>query len=75
MKFYSYANSLQEPTNWKDKSDTKSVIIAKNVKNDLPTNSKSCTNNKNCFTANPIPHYRKQYFSTKETKKHAYISN
>ena len=64
MKFYSYANSLQEQINWKDQSDTKSVIIAKNVKNDLPTNSKPYIKGKNCFTANPIRHYRKQYFSS-----------
>jgi hypothetical protein len=59
MKFYSYANSLQEQKSWKE--STNSVIITKNVKNEKPTNTRTCT--KNYFVANPISHYRKQYFT------------
>lgn len=44
----------------KNNSNNKSVVVPKNVKNDIPDSVKDCTNN--CqFIANPIRHYRKQY--------------
>ena len=45
---------------WKNDTNNKSVVVPKNVKNDIPDTVKDCTNN--CqFIANPIKHYRKQY--------------
>ena len=45
---------------WKNNTNNKSVIVPKNVKNDLQDSVKVCSNN--CqFRANPIRHYRKQY--------------
>ena len=45
---------------WKNNINNKTIIVPKNVKNDLPNNIKECTNN--CqFKANPIKHYRKHY--------------
>tara|TARA_B110001452_G_C15150216_1_gene400318 strand:- start:169 stop:951 length:783 start_codon:yes stop_codon:yes gene_type:complete len=55
MKFYSSHVSWKESTN--------NIIVAKNVKNDAPTNIKSCKDNCS-FRPNPIKHYRKQYSIT-----------
>jgi hypothetical protein len=45
---------------WKNDTNNKSVVVPKNIKNDLPSTVKDCNNN--CqFIANPIKHYRKQY--------------
>jgi len=45
---------------WKNNSNNKSIVIPKNIKNDIPDTVKDCNNN--CgFIANPIKHYRKQY--------------
>ena len=66
MKFYSSVNKTQSNVVWKDK--TNNIIIAKNVKNDVPDNVKTCKPGKNCeFRANPIKHYRKQYITTDNT--------
>ncbi len=47
---------------WKDETNNKTVVVAKNIKNDMPSTVKECTNN--CqFIANPIKHYRKQYIN------------
>lgn len=52
---------------WKDNLNNQSVVVPKNVKNDLPSNDKNCKTNcknshrKSQFIANPIKHYRKQY--------------
>ncbi len=45
---------------WKNNINNKSIVVSKNVKNDIPDTVKDCKNN--CqFIANPIKHYRKQY--------------
>ena len=50
---------------WKSSQNIKTVVIAKNVKNDLPTNDISCNLSckKNKFLPNPIRHYRKHYIN------------
>ena len=53
---------------WKDLPNNKVTIVPKNIKNDIPTNSRTyspwpedCAIKKYKFHANPIKHYRKQY--------------
>jgi len=53
---------------WKDSTNNKVTIVAKNIKNDIPINNVSypvwnddCAIKKYKFNANPIKHYRKQY--------------
>lgn len=49
----------QPYVSWKNNTNNKTVVISKNVKNNLPDNGKECSNN--CgFIANPIKHHRKQ---------------
>jgi hypothetical protein len=75
MKFYysssQFHSNRSQPINyqsWKEQSNT--IIVAKNVKNTIPTNvdvcrpfpsTEYCLNKTNNFKANPIKHYRKQY--------------
>lgn len=62
-----YKSNNQET--WKGESNNNSIIVAKNVYNEIPNNSSNFTPwPKNCqskqkykFNANPIRHYRKQY--------------
>ena len=73
MKFYNNQNinaQRQDHPSISWKANTNNIIVAKNIKNDLPTNSKSCKSGEVCnlrdskFKANPIKHYRKQYMFT-----------
>ena len=78
MKLYSTNSNKQNAYNkwipggivyvsWKGDSNNKSVVVPKNVKNDLPTNITNCkinckySNKQSQFMPNPIKHYRKQY--------------
>jgi len=68
----------QPYVSWKNNTNNKTVIVSKNVKNNLPDNDKECNNN--CrFIANPIKHYRKQSVNLNTTNtgysNQSYISS
>jgi len=50
----------QPYVSWKNNTNNKTVVVSKNVKNNLPDNDKECTNNCS-FIANPIKHHRKHF--------------
>jgi len=81
---------LLEEKRWKDNSNMKSVIVAKNIKNsntttdinsncitNPPPGSKKnfCSEPNNNFKAQPIKHYRKQYFTSTPTTNNSFIGS
>jgi hypothetical protein len=60
MKFF----HSQKPESWKANTNMNNVIVSKNVKNSMSSNTNTCKPGENCFKANPLKHYRKQYTSS-----------
>tara|TARA_B100001769_G_C22111556_1_gene601449 strand:- start:1590 stop:2357 length:768 start_codon:yes stop_codon:yes gene_type:complete len=77
---YYYNSESEAIVKWKGLEDNKKIIVSKNVKNDIPTSDNNpAESGSNCFKANPIKHYRKQYIDLDSNKsgisKQSYIGN
>lgn len=77
---YYYNSESNGIVNWKGLEDNNKTIVSKNVKNNITTTDNNPPQRGiNCFKANPIKHYRKQYIDLDSNKKgfsnQSYIGN
>jgi hypothetical protein len=61
---------------WKDTKNVKTIVFAKNIKNNPDASETSCQlNSNNCFKAKPMKHYRKQLINFNSEKITKFCTN